>query len=95
MNNEKEEIFVFTPDMCQPMFTEKKHIFKSLFPDVLPSASLIVKIDEPGENDALCNLILHAAYEAYRKEMQRRLIEKHGSDAVGTWHSIPDPEIRE
>lgn len=79
-----------------PVEHEQMHIYKSLFPDVMPSMRIIVHIDSGKDEDGqLLQAVLHAGYEAYRQEMKKRLYEKYGSDAVGSWHTVPDPEIRD
>lgn len=87
--------FKFDKDAV-PVEHEQMHIYKSLFPDVMPSMKIIVHIDSGKDEDGqLLQAVLHAGYEAYRQEMKKRLNAKYGADTVGSWHTVPDPEIRD
>lgn len=81
-----KELFTYNPsEAVQPEYCESHFIFKSLFPDLLPTVKLILHCDMPDIDPNVFIRLKNAAYREYAVIMQERQNAEHGFHVCGTW----------
>lgn len=74
-----KEFFKYNPaEVVNPEYCESHFIFKSLFPDLLPSVKLILHCDDPNIDPDVFIRMKNAAYREYQIIMQERQNAVHG-----------------
>lgn len=69
----------------KPEYCESHFIFKSLFPDLLPTVKLILHCDIPDIDPNVFIRLKNAAYREYSIIMKERQNAAHGFSVNGTW----------
>ena len=77
---------ILYPDM-KPQYYEGMFIFKSLFPDIMPSISLKIRCEDPEIDPNIVQRIKSAAYREYAEIMKERQNAVHGFHVCGTWET--------
>lgn len=78
------KLYTFDPEV-KPQYYEGAFIFKSLFPDLMPTISLKIHCDDPEIDPNFINRIKRAAYREYTEIMKERQNAAHGFHVSGTW----------
>lgn len=81
-----KEFFTYNPaEAVKPEYCESYFIFKSLFPDLLPTVKLILHCDKPDIDQNVFIRLKNAAYREYAVIMKERQNAEHGFHVCGTW----------
>lgn len=85
---------ILDPDM-KPLFYEGMFMFKSLFPDIMPSISLKIRCEDPEIDPNIVNRIKNAAYREYAVIMKERQNSQYGFHVCGSWDAKEGDEDAE
>lgn len=69
----------------KPLFCEMFHIFKSLYPDIVPSLKITLHCDDPEIDQNIMKRVIRSAYREYTEIMKEMMISKKGFNVCGTW----------
>lgn len=83
-----KEFFTYNPaEAVQPEYCESHFIFKSLYPDLMPSVKLILHCDKPDIDPNVFIRLKNAAYREYAEIMKERQNSEYGFHVCGSWDS--------
>ncbi len=80
------DTYTFDPNV-KPQYYEGAFIFKSLYPDIMPTISLKIHCDDPEIDPNTVNRIKSAAYREYAEIMKERQNAVHGFHVCGAWET--------
>lgn len=81
-----KEFFTYNPaESVQPQYCESHFIFKSLFPDLLPTVKLVLRCEDPDIDPNVFIRLKNAAYREYQIIMKERQNAAHGFNVCGSW----------
>lgn len=81
-------------DCFKSVFYEQKHIYKSLYPDIVPSVEITVHVDSNKlEDAAIHERVIAAAYHEYLSIVKERLNAVYGFiGGAAAWNMKGDAE---
>ena len=81
-----KEFFAYNPaEAVQPEYCESHFIFKSLFPDLLPTVKLVLRCDDPNIDPNVFIRLKNAAYREFAVIMTERQNAEYGFHVCGSW----------
>lgn len=88
-----KEFITYNPaEAVQPEYCESHFIFKSLFPDLLPTVKLVLRCDDPNIDPNVFIRLKNAAYREFAAIMKERQNAQFGFNVCGSWDAKGDDE---
>ena len=81
-----KDFLTYNPgESVKPEYAEAFFIFKSLFPDLLPTMRLTLRCDNPDTDPDVIIRVKNAAYREYSEIMKERQNAANGFHVCGSW----------